>query len=162
MKKKLSTFLHTDRGISHALKVTWHADRATKRAERDTLNFLGQLFDQILMKFIYKKNQGGSIKLILQTSLLFSWSNLIDSWAKCCRRELWGTFHIALRGCWTYFVTDWNSGFSKFAWRASFSSHNMAAPYVEATGQHNAAARLIRRARVPIVSLILLWKISLT
>ena len=28
----------------------------------------------------------------------------------------------------------------------------MAAPYVKATRQHNAAARLIRRARVPIVS----------
>ena len=69
---------------------------------------------------------------------------------------------IALRGCWAYFVTDWNSAISKFAWWASFSSRNMAAPYVKPTRQHNAAARLIRQARVPIVSLILLWKISLT
>ena len=38
----------------------------------------------------------------------------------------------------------------------------MAAPYVKPTKQHNAAARLIRRARRPIVSLILLWKLSLT
>ena len=30
----------------------------------------------------------------------------------------------------------------------------MAAPYVKPTRQHNEAARLIRRARVPIVSLI--------
>ena len=56
-----------------------------------------------------------------------------------------GKLNLYLRGCWTYFVTDWNSAFSKFAWWASFSSRNMAAPYVKATGQHNAAARLIKR-----------------
>ena len=37
----------------------------------------------------------------------------------------------------------------------------MAALYVKPTRQHSGAARLIRRARVPIVSLILLWKISI-
>ena len=46
--------------------------------------------------------------------------------------------------------------------RPSLCSCNMAAPYVKPTRQHNAAARLIRRARMPIVSMILLWKISLT
>ena len=61
-----------------------------------------------------------------------------------------------------YFVTDWNSAISKFAWQALFSSRNMAAPYVKPTWQHNAVARLMRRTHVFIISLILLWKISQT
>ena len=73
-----------------------------------------------------------------------------------------GCFSLCLKGMLDVLCYRLKYGYFEVAWRASFSSRNMAAPHVKPTRQPNAAARLIRRARVPIVSLILLWKISLT